>query len=481
MALLERVRATVSEHQLFSPGDGVVVAVSGGPDSLALLHILRALQVELQIRLHVAHLNHELRGAESDADAEFVAGLARDWNLPATIEARDVAAWAREKHLSLEEAARHIRYRFLAEVAERVRAQVIAVGHNADDQVETILMHFLRGAGLAGLRGMPYEFEIQKSEIGNLHVVRPLLDVTRAEIEAYGKENGLTPRVDSSNLDTTFFRNRLRHEVLPYLETLNPGLRSVLLHSARALADDYAFVQAEVEKAFAAVAQAEDGLVVFAQPAWRALPPALRRGTLRLAIQKLRSDLRNIDWTHIEDAQRIASEKGTGAAATLPGGLLLLIGYDEFVIGQAARVRGGGVPTAWPQLQVDELLLSVPGVTALPDSPWAVETELLDQAGPAPDRWTALLDADQAPGPLALRRRQPGDRFQPAGRQGHTRPLNRFLIDVRVPQTVRDRLPLLVAGSRILWVCGLRVDERARVTPTTRRLLRVTFRKKETS
>lgn len=205
MAVLEQARETILRHGLFSHGDKVVVGVSGGPDSLTLLNCLRLLSAELQIVLHVAHLNHQLRGGESDADAQFVAWLAQEWKLPKTIGTRDIRPLANSERLSVEEAARRARYEFLIEVAQGIGAKVIAVAHHADDQVETVLMHFLRGAGLAGLRGMRYKirvsdlgFRVANSLISSpdLFLVRPLLDVTRDQIEAYCKRNYLAPHYD---------------------------------------------------------------------------------------------------------------------------------------------------------------------------------------------------------------------------------------------------------------------------------------------
>jgi tRNA(Ile)-lysidine synthase len=482
MTLLQQVRATNAQHSLFSPGDAVVVGVSGGPDSLTLLHSLRALRDELQITLHVAHLNHQLRGSESDADAEFVAWLAREWDLPATVEARDVGAFAREQRLSLEEAARQARYAFLAEVAQRVGARVIAVAHHADDQAETVLMHFLRGAGMAGLRGMEYKTEIRDSRfqppIPNLQLVRPLLNVTREEIEDYCKENSLTPRFDRSNLDMTFFRNRLRQEVLPYLETLNPNIRRVLLRTSHALADDYDFLQAQVRAAYAQVAREEEDTIVFARGAWSALHPALQRGTLRAAAQQLRSDLRNIDWTHIEGARRVALEKSTGAAATLVGGLMLVVGYNAFMVGMEPRLRRGLLLPDLPLLHAERIALPVRGVVELPNSEWVVETGIASSQKETADRWTALLDLEKCSGEFFLRRRRPGDRFQPTGLRGHTQSLHEFMIDKKIPHAARSALPLLIVSERIVWVCGWRLAEGVHVTPDTRQVWRVTFRKK---
>ena len=260
------MRTYAQRYRLFNPGETVVVGVSGGPDSLCLLHLLRRLAPELRLWLHVAHLHHGLRGAEADADAAFVAELADCWGLPCTVGRIDVAALAREAGLSLEEAARQARYRFLAEVAEAGGASTLSVGHNADDQAETVLMHFLRGSGAAGLRGMlprtPLDdyrlFPAEDGDLGDslslsgprvavsprLHLVRPLLAIPRTDIESYCAEYRLAPRFDRSNEDTTFFRNRLRHELLPILAAVAPslGVPAQLLLIPCALAASFAFM-----------------------------------------------------------------------------------------------------------------------------------------------------------------------------------------------------------------------------------------------
>jgi len=479
------VRAAILKYKLLTPGERVIVGVSGGADSLVLLHVLRSLSDEFDLHLHVAHLNHQLRGPESEEDAEFVAALAREWKLPATIAARDVAMFAREERLSIEELARRTRYAFLAEVAREQNASTIAVAHHRDDQVETVLMHFLRGAGLAGLRGMQHKIEMRGVAFGlpesrtalqsPLYLIRPLLDVPRAAIEQYCKDNYLAPRVDRTNWDTTQLRNRLRHEVLPYLEQLNPNLRQVIYHSSIAIADDYDFLLPMIRNEFTRITREQAGALVFHRAAWSALHPALQRGTLRLAVQRLRSDLRDVGWVHIEQARRAALEKNAGTEVTLPAGLRLIVGYATFVIADIAR----GVPLPdLPLLHVKTLDVPVQGKVELPDTNWILETEVLTHAPEVNDRWTAVLDFAMCRGERMLRRRRPGDRFQPAGMDGHTRSLHDFMIDEKIDRTVRALLPLLVVGERIVWVCGWRVDERARVTPYTREFWRVTFRKK---
>ena len=299
------MRRTIERYGLLVPGDGIVVGVSGGPDSLCLLHVLHyRLREEYRLQLHVAHLHHGARGADADADSEFVAALAAEWGLPVTVEKQDVPALARAHGLAFEEAARRVRYAFLARVAGELGAHKIAVGHNGDDQAETVLMHFLRGAGPAGLRGMlpltplaDYRL-LEPFTSHTLHpascIIRPLLEVPRSEIERYCADHGLTPRFDCSNLDTTYFRNRLRHELLPLLETYNPNVRTRLCHTAAVIADDYELLTQLREQAWAKVVvncsssgEEREAAVIFDRAGWRALPVALQRATLRQAAYRL--------------------------------------------------------------------------------------------------------------------------------------------------------------------------------------------------
>jgi tRNA(Ile)-lysidine synthase len=494
MGVLEQVGDTIKRRGLISQGEKVVVGVSGGPDSLTLLNCLRMLSDELGIVLHVAHLNHQLRESASDRDAQFVAWLAQEWKLTSTIGARDVRALASSGHLSIEEAARRARYEFLIEVARQNGATTIAVAHHADDQVETVLMHFLRGAGLAGLRGMLYKIRISDLSLGpsgseggfetpsapgsapDLTLVRPLLDVTRDQIEAYCKQNYLAPHYDQTNSDTTLFRNRLRYETLPYLETLNPNVRQTVVRAARALADDFDFLQRGVRTAYAEVAREVENTIIFDRPAWRALHPAIQRGTLRAAIEQLRGHLRDIDWTHIEDARHVALEKSAGSKATLPAGLMLSVGYGDFAIADTARAP---IQPDLPQLIAERVEILPQGITELPDSDWIVETKIADHENETKDRWTARLSFDQCHGIPGLRRRRDGDRFQPAGLGGHTQTVHEFMINEKIPRAWRAALPLLVVDDRIVWVCGWRIDERARPTDSTRQFWHITLRKKE--
>ena len=321
------VRRAIEEHRLLVHGDRVVVGVSGGPDSLCLLHVLCRLAGEYDVSLHVAHLHHGLRGDEADADAECVRALAADWGLPCTLEHANIPSLAQQQRLAVEEVARRARYAFLGRVARDQEARVIAVGHHADDQAETVLMHWLRGAGLAGLRGMLPSIRLSdyrlldqdgiEHPMPDLRLVRPLLDVTRAQIEAYCKVHGLQPRFDRSNLDTTYFRNWLRHEVIPLLRRHNPNVQAVIRRSARVIRDEYALLRDLLEETWLALAIEEsDTWIAFDLVGWRALPVALQRSTLREAVHRLRRTLRDISYVHVENALHVARDGSTGQQAT---------------------------------------------------------------------------------------------------------------------------------------------------------------------
>lgn len=483
MEILVAVRRAIAKHELIERDSTVVVGVSGGADSVCLLHALKTLAPEYHLQLHVAHLDHQLRGEAARADADFVRDLAQRWGLPHSIESRDVAAFARHHKLSLEEAARQVRYAFLLDVAQSVGSETIAVAHHADDQTESVLMHFLRGSGLAGLRGMLPKTKLL--EIGSwkleaaakdVELIRPLLAVPRADIEAYCAQHALPFKTDATNTDTTYFRNRLRHELLPLLETYNPNIRSVLRRTADVVQADYELLEAHRNFAWDMTLLAEtDTAITFSLSAWREQPIGTQRALLRRAIHQLRASLRDINFVHVEDAIEVLARATTGDQVTLPQNLILEVSYDEFTIAPRDQLT---VPD-WPQLPegFTSLAVTVPGLTPLPESEWILEATLAaEKPAELSGGFTAYLDADLLSGSLHLRPRQSADRFQPHGQPSPLR-LKDWLISVKVPRLVRDRLPLLAAGEHIAWVPGVRVGQPFIVTAQTRRIVKLIFRK----
>jgi tRNA(Ile)-lysidine synthase len=493
MDFLIELRRFISKYDLLARGSTVIVAVSGGVDSLSLLHALYTLAPELDLRLHVAHLNHQLRGGEAQADADFVRGVAQQWQLPWTSEARDVAGFARQQRLSLEEAARQVRYGFLLEVALAQHSETIAVAHNADDQAESVLMHFLRGSGLSGLRGMLPKMRIAELQIRNgdsasriphaalreVFLIRPFLETPRSVIEGYCAQHHLQPRVDATNADTAYFRNRLRHELLPILATYNPQIRAILRRTANVSAAEHEVLQAHTDYAWGLTVSVEtDTAVTFDLLAWREQPLGVQRALLRKAIRHLRPPLRDIDFVHIEEAIGILQRAATGDQATLPQNLLLTVSYSTFTISPRDEL----ILPDWPLLpdRSAPLPIAVPGVTPLPESPWTIAAtfEACDHVRVPLARFAACFDADALPGPLALRPRASADRFHPQGLPGPVR-LKDWMINVKIPRAIRDRLPLLVAGDQIAWVPGFRVGQPFLVSEKTLRVIKLAFKKKE--
>lgn len=502
MDLLREVQRYIDTHRLLKPGARVVLGVSGGPDSVTLLHALQCLADPLDLTLHVAHLHHGIRGTDADADADFVAVLAEARGLPCIIERVDVPAVAAEQKLALEEAARRARYTFLHQVAQQTGALRIAVGHNADDQSETVLMHLLRGTGPAGLRGMLPATPLRDyhlltpcpQPVPEMKLIRPLLSIPRAEVEAYCTEQQLSTRFDRSNLDTTFFRNRLRHEVLPYLAQINPHFAQNLRHLAEVVREDYNLLYEFVSVAWdTLLVESTPDLLAFNLEGWRAQPLAIQRAIIRRAAYNLRHSLRDVSFVHVEDAVRIAQQGTTGAQATLPHGLRLTVGYTTLDITGKEKVTRdlSHLPPESPWLMAGSIIpLSIPAEIDLPngwhlhiqEAPhWNLEA-ITNNCNPL----VAWMDADalgenagsatdgSAIGAI-LRTRQRGDLFQPHGMHNATVRLSDLLINTKVPRSWRDYVPLVEAGGRILWVVGVRLSEAALVRPDTRRVVYLRF------
>jgi tRNA(Ile)-lysidine synthase len=465
----QKVLRFIRRNDLIVGREKLLVAVSGGPDSVCLLHILRKLQKELDIELHVAHLNHQLRGAESDADAEYVKSLANRLGIPAAVESCDVMAYRSQHRLSLEEAAREVRYSFLAHTAAETGAVRVAVGHTADDHVETIIMHLLRGSGTRGLRGL-LPVNNWRSAGYNLIIVRPLLELTREETTAYCRRHRLSPRADTSNLSTEPFRNRIRQQLLPQLQSYNPQVAEALLRTARIAAADLAFIDKEVAQLRDKVAHAEKGSIVIDKKEFSALPPALKRHLLRAALESLLGNLKDIEAGHIEDIID-GLDKPAGKEIGLPGDLKFTIEYDRYVLSPDAVSL-----CPFPVLE-GEAELNIPGETRIPG--WDIRATVLPfsrtgEAGANAADFTGWFDFKEVGEKLTVRGRRPGDRFQPLGME-QPKKLNEFMIDARIPQTWRRRIPVVCSPQRVIWVVGYRIDERARVKDNTEKVLRLEF------
>jgi tRNA(Ile)-lysidine synthetase-like protein len=480
--LLTDAREFIAAHNMIVPGRPVVVAVSGGPDSLCLLHALAQLRVELGVALHVAHLDHMIRGAESAEEAVFVADLARSWGLPATLEAADVPALARAQRANLHAMARAVRYSFLARVARANGAQAVAVAHHVGDQAETVLLHLLRGAGPDGLSGMrpvtPWEgwglgtgdweqgtnLPDPQPPIPSPQLIRPLLATSRESIERYCAEQGLQPRRDPSNLDRSATRNRIRHDLLPQLIEYNPHIIAALGRTADVCAEEHAFVQAALDQAWPQLASERAGGIDIDGAAWRALPIALQRAAIRRAHAQVLAGDATLGLEHVEQARALI-ERGVGGRLSLPGAVALEVGYG------GSWVLGAAPAPAAPQLPSDELVLPREGRVPI-GAGWAIEVALAPPAPRPADAWEIYLDGAAIAWPLLARRRRAGARLRPAGGRGSRR-LQDLLVDARVPQALRDAWPIVATPEAIVWVAGLRAAAGYQATPESQAIIKI--------
>ena len=465
--LLAAVRSFVQRYSLLAHSQQLVIGVSGGPDSLTLLHLLTRLRAEYDLQLRAAHLNHQLR-SEADADSDFVARVAASWNVPCTVERVNVESFARENKLSIEEAGRRARYEFFSRLGN-----VVAVAHNADDQAETVLMHFLRGSGVGGLRGMLPKTSNPWAVNSSQWIIRPLLNITRKEIEAYCLQHNLQPRIDSTNTDTTYFRNRLRHELLPTLETYNPNIREILCRVAEVTSGDYDLLRGVIQTAWdaAAISPTDSDLVAFDLAKWRAMPLALQRALLRQAVQQLRSDTRDVDFVPIDNAARWIMSAQSGQTADLLAGLCVRVSGSLLKVCEWQTLSLRSPISLQVPLSLNEVIrFDEWQITATILDSW-----LLEEIESNADSSVAHLDGSFDS--LILRARRAGDRFEPLGMNGKTIKLSDFMINQKIPLEDRERLPILVDGGSVLWVCGYRLSGRAKVSRQTQRVLRVKIEK----
>ncbi len=453
----------------------IVVGVSGGADSLCLMHAL----IQLGYPVLVGHLDHSLRPESAD-EAQAVQRFATELGAPVVCSKEDVAAYARRNRESIEEAARTLRYGFLFRLAQEQDAQAVAVAHTADDQVETVLMHLLRGAGLTGLRGMAYR-SLPNPWSGEIPLVRPLLGVWREEIVRYLEQYHLQATLDASNLDMTYYRNRLRHEALPYLDTLNPGIRQRLWKTAELLREEEDLIEAITAKAWQDCALiVEEKAIAFDADRLRQQPLAVQRRLFRWAIARLRPSLRNIDFESIERALAFLRSPTRSSQTDLISNLRLeQEGARLWLAEQDAALPGAD----WPQIPPGVgLRLDIPGEVELAAG-WRMRAEVYDntpqhytQAIENPDPYQAWLNRATLQSPLLVRCRRPGDRFQPLGMGGRSLKLSDFMINVRLPRRAREGWPLVLSGEEIAWLPGYRPGERFAVRKETPKIVLLTLR-----
>ena len=461
--LEQRVLRTIKKYGMTGPGDHVLAAVSGGADSVAMLHMLHGLRKPLGIKLSIAHMDHRIRGEEARREAAFVRELAAGLGLAFVAEARDVPEHKAASGLSLQEAAREVRYGFFSDAMAATGANKLALAHQADDQAETVLMRLVRGASLKGLAGIP--------ACRDGYIIRPLIAVERREIEAWLRERGIAWAPDTSAGEQQYLRNKIRHQLMPLLrDHYNPGIVATLGRTAALMRQDEQALEALVDDMAASRVEIKDQEHVIAVTALREAGPDLYGRLVRRIIAGLKGDTRELTEKHIEAIIRLIEKPGPSRTVQLPGPWCVRRQYGALIF---ARSGDATPPFSYRSDEMPELLHVTELGMALrfEIEPIAGCSAVYDNA----DRLVAYIAADKAVGPVTVRQWQPGDVFYPLGGPG-SRKLKDFFSDLKIPPPERRRVPVLLFGEHIAWVCGLRLDERFKVLQGQSAALKVTMR-----
>jgi len=460
-----QVKKTIEEKALIRKGDKVLVCVSGGPDSAALLHLMVELRKDYNIDLIVAHLDHMLRGRQSIADANFVKKTAAMLKIPFIMERRNIKAIARSSKMSIEEAAREARYNFYQVAAKKVGATKIATAHNMDDQAETVLMRLMKGSGSLGLSGIPY-----KRRLGNAWIIRPFLDVRRMDIERYLKEHKFLSRLDSSNLKTLYLRNKIRNILLPLLEKeFNPKIKENLNLIAKNLSDEFNYLNAAASRLFKRFASYKKSEISIDISDLLRQHIAMQRLLVRQIIDKLKGGLRRITYKHWAEIQLMLSD-AKKANTELPGGIRVTKRQRclVFTKGSIAKRRIKKFKKVTK--------LNIPGEVIIPELGIKVSADI---AGHTPRfkkgkkrKKVEYINGDSIISPLRIRMWRNGDRMRPLGMKSFKK-LHDIFIDAKVPREIRDRTPLVISGDTILWLVGVKLAEDYRIEKDTKKIIRL--------
>ena len=453
-SLIEKVRETIEKYEMFPQGARIVVGVSAGPDSTALLHLLFRLKSQYNLHLWAAYLDHQIRGREVEKEIVYIREFTSKLKIPIIVSSFNVPLLVKKEKLSLEEAARIARYKFLNEVAHKVKAGLIAVGHTASDQVETFLMQLLRSCGVQGLCGIP---PVRGK------IIRPLIKIFREEIIKYCQEYNLHFCIDSSNKEVVFLRNKIRLQLIPYLRRYNPQIEKNILKVNEILREENKYLEKETERVFKSLVKEDKEEVSLDEEGFSSLPIALKRRVIRRAIFQIKGDLRGIQFTHIDSFLKL--EKNGGCKKiSLPGNLILQREYGKLSVKRKKSKEEFFTPQK----------LVLPGETNLPELGLKLKAEIIYERplSFSERRDEVYLDYDKLKNFLILRKRLKGDRFWPLGMQG-SKKIKNFFIDLKIPRKERDRIPLLVDKERIVWIVGYRLDDYFKVTKNTRRILKI--------
>ncbi|MGR3309210.1 MAG: tRNA lysidine(34) synthetase TilS [Candidatus Brocadiales bacterium] len=484
-----QVTETIKKYELLKDGEAVVVGVSGGPDSVALLSLLLSIRSKMQLSntIYIAHLNHKLRGKESDEDEAFVRSLAERFGIGIEVKSVDIKNLSSSGRYSIEEIARRERYAFFDSVAKKVGVSTIAVGHTADDNAETVLHRIIRGTGLFGLQGMRPKRQLFTGS--SIRLIRPLIFSWREDIIKYLEQEGLPYRIDSSNLQVDYFRNKIRLELLPLLcQNYNKNIKEALCRLGEIAQQNQDFLNAKLNDTLNLTLNSQLSTlnsIVLDASALANQPQILKQLVIRECLERLGVSLKGIGYKNYIAILRFLEDSPTGKTLQLSNELTVELKQGKLYL-QAGKPasRQARKPVS------DCVEINFPGVTALPSFGFHVTAEtfenkegFLDNFKQQKTGYEEVFDLKKIKGPLYVRTRRAGDRFHPLGSKG-TKKLKNFFIDEKAPYLMRDRIPIVVmsestsgGNDQPIWIVGMRIDDRVKLTMDTRKVLRLTFSK----
>ncbi|MCD3204171.1 tRNA lysidine(34) synthetase TilS [Clostridium botulinum C/D] len=456
--LIEKVIHTIKQNNMFEVKDKVVVAVSGGPDSICLLHILYKLKEELGITLVAAHINHCLRGEEADKDEEYVRKFCENLNIECFVKKEDVHKISKDRGISCEMAGREVRYEFFSEVLNKVGANKIAVAHNANDQAETILMRMLRGTGLEGLVGI-------RAVRDNIFL-RPIIDITRDEIENYCDVNNLNPRIDKTNLENIYTRNKIRLELIPYIQkNFNSDVIEVLNRFSDTVKIDNDYLNKISLEKYNKYCKSEKDKIIMRAEVFNEHEAILTR-IIRIALKDLKGNLHNFDKSHVYDIIDI-QKKSTGKFIMLPENIRVLNSYADIDL-----YKNKNKINIYKGKKEYNLVINKENIL---DNGLKITLDIINNVEDAKFNKSSLIkyfDYDKINRDIKLRYRKNGDKFVPLGMNG-TKKLKDLFIDLKIPKENRDTIPLIVFDDEISWIVGYRISDKFKINKKTKRVLKI--------
>lgn len=452
----ERVLKTIREYKLIEKNDNILVGVSGGPDSMCLLHVLVEIQDAIPFNIFVAHVNHGVRGKDADEDEEFVRLTCEKMNIPFYSEKVDMNGYARKHKMSSEEAGRKLRYDFFNEVLFEIGGGKIAVAHNKNDQAETLIMRIIRGTGIDGLKGMKFL---------NGNIIRPLLNVTRKEIEEYISKNNIEVRIDKTNLEPKYLRNRIRLEIIPYIEReYNPNFLDGLSRLSRTANLDCNFLDKYSSNIYKKIVKTESkNSIILNRNDFLKEHKSIKQRIIKLCLMKVADDINGITEKNISDTMVLFDKGDTGKSIDLSNGLIAKTSYGEIIIQKREN----------KEFRSFSYKMRENGVNYVPECKCYFEMKV------APiekvklnfkNMYIKSFDYDKIYGELIIRNRISGDKFKPYGMNG-TKKLKDYFIDEKIPKNLRESIPIIADEKNILWIVGYRTNEEYKITSNTKKVL----------